>query len=414
MYQFVKAVCLSRTIGSQWQETNVSNILVYDIFANYSKVYLELSNIVLTNHVYVDLDILKTEFSGFNDTLNALLILLGSRALETVPELPSTLVKYAKYSDAFRSEYKVEVVKAGVVLPDNYPADEKHDLEITRPKYKTDLTLIHSHCLVSVNGYYHMTDTDGTKAFVYNGGDTMRRSRNNQLGILSFLDVGAVTKVKILENDIHSQLALSPLKDKIYFTVNTDLDNKSYVLCLGGYLVFPSDNVFYRNGTNSFVLDLNNLPYIERIYESNLYIDLKDLGLTTNPINPNMINLEELWSDRVIKKYLTLSQSFLAVINTNQITTNKIHLRSSNMPGMFTAYRDPVYPLFVNYGKTAEYWKTYEDGHWSVTVQDSFIRNYVISQQATYNLPNVNNNLISNRPFWHSRGYLLEIAGYNF
>jgi hypothetical protein len=110
---------------------------------------------------------------------------------------------------------------------------------------------------------------------------------------------------------------------------------------------------------------------------------------------------------------MTLSQSFLVIVDTQQLTTNKIYLRHSSMPGMFTAYRDPVYPMVANYGKIVEYWKTYEDGHWAVNVQDSFLRNYIFTTQRKQQLANVTNNMISSKPFWHSRGYLLEIAGYD-
>lgn len=413
MYVYVKAVCLSRSIGSQWQELDLSNTLVYDIYAKYTKVYLELSNIVLPNHVYVDFDTLKAEYSGYNDTLNDLLIEIDNRTLPTVAQLPSTVVKYAKYSDVFRSEYKVDITQIGMVVPDNYPQSELHDLVVTRPKYPTDLSLLHSHCLVSVNGYIHMTETDGEKAYVRNGADTMRKSRANHMGITSFLNIGELTKVPLNKDDIVSQADGAPLRERVYFTIDQDVTNKSVILVLGGYMVFPSENVFWQNGDRTFAVDLNHLQYVERIYESDLYIDLNQLELTTNPINEDMVNVDELWSDRVIKEYFTLPQSFLVIVDTPQLTTNQIYLRNCNMPGMFTSYRDPVYPMIANYGKLVEYWKTYEDGHWSVTVQDSFLRNYVISRQDHQQLPNINNNLISSKPFWHSRGYLLEIAGYD-
>ena len=79
---------------------------------------------------------------------------------------------------------------------------------------------------------------------------------------------------------------------------------------------------------------------------------------------------------------------------------------------MFTSYIDPKYPLIVNYGKVAEYWKTEEDGFWSVTVTDSFYRDYLFSQQPAHELEAVSNNRIPMRSFQHSKGFLLEIAGY--
>ena len=241
----------------------------------------------------------------------------------------------------------------------------------------------------------------------------MRKSRVNHLGILSFLDVGALTKIPLLSANIVGQTESAPLKDRIIFSISQDLTNKSFFLVLGGYLVFPHPNVFWRNGEKTFALDLNMLPYLERLYESKAYMDLTALGLTSFPINPDLIDLEEVWSDAILKNYLTLSQSFLVLVDTPNLLTNNIYLRHSDLPGMFTAYQDPVYPLIVNYGKAVEYWKTREDNHWSVTVQDSFLRNFVLSQQSIAQLPYMNGNLIPQKPYWNSRGYLLEISGFN-
>lgn len=416
MYNFVNSVCLSRSIGSQWHEVDLSNILVFDIYTTYSKVYLILSNPSLPDNVYVDFDTQFQEFSSYQGTLNQWLMDLGNRTLPTVDVLPSTSVKVAKYSDAIRSGYKVQLTKIGVVTPDNYPASELQDLVITRPEHKTDMGLIHSHCLVSVNGFYHRTDTDAHKAFVYRGGDTGRRSHINHVGILSFLDIGALTKVPIDPTRIYTQSAPgvpSTLKDRIYFDIDQDLTNKSVILVLGGYLVFPEQGTFWQSGDHTLALDINQIPYAQRIYESQRYLDLSGLGLTHFPLSKDAIDVDELYSDDVLKRYLTLSQSFLVIVDTSNLITNKIHLRHSHLPGMFTCYQDPVLPLIVSYGKVAEYWKVFEDGYWAVNVEDSFYRNYVLSQQPIYQLKTINGHLLPNQPFWHSQGHLLEILGYH-
>lgn len=412
MYTFVNAVVLGRSAGAQWADADLSDIIVYDIFNSYVKVYLVLDDPNLTEDVFVDFSVLKTEFSSYTGTLDELLTYLDLRVLPTVLEIPSTNVKRVKYSDAIRSQYKVSLTNIGIETPGNYPQLDLHDLEITRPKYNTPLELLHSHCLVSINGYYHMTDTDGERAFIHKGADTMRSGKNNHIGITSFLDVGALTKIKLDKDFIVGQTPTSPLSEKVYFTVPDNLDGKSYILILDGYMVLPDTDVFWRNGEHSFALNLNMLPYLERIYEASLYMDMTELGLSDPIVSPETMILSEVWSDAIIKNYLTMSQSYLVLVDTPNLVSNKIHLRHSNLPGMFTAYQDPTMPLFAGHGKVAEYWKTFEDDHWSVTVQDSFLRNYILSEQPTSNSVVVNNHLLSTEPYKHSRGYLLDIAGY--
>lgn len=413
MYQIINSLCLSRSTGAQWEELDLSSTVVKNIFEIYYQVYLTIYNTVLDVNIYVDMNTLRSEFSNYDNTLSVLLIELENRTLDTVESIPSTNVKYVKYSDAIRANYKIELTVAGQVLPDNYPISDMKDIEIKRPNYDTDMSLLHDYCLITVNGFVHNTDTDGTRAYVYDAVKTLNKSRSNHIGILSFLDVGSLDKIKINKDNILPLDETSSLKDKIYFSVEEDLNNKSYILILGGYMIFPDENIFWRSGEHTFALNLNLLPYVERIYESNYYIDLSDLELTTNPINDTMINTDELWSDEVIKKYMTLTQSFLVLVDTDKLINRKISLRSCNLPGLFTSYIDPTYPLFVNYGKIAEYWKVLEDGHWSVSVQDSFLKNYILSEQPIQQLENITSNLLPNKPFRHSRGFLLEIAGYN-
>jgi hypothetical protein len=77
---------------------------------------------------------------------------------------------------------------------------------------------------------------------------------------------------------------------------------------------------------------------------------------------------------------------------------------------MFTAYKDPVYPLFVGNGRIAEYWKTKEDNHWSVTVQDSYLKNRVFSSVKIDTLNNVADAVVTSNQYSNSRGFLLEIG----
>lgn len=412
MYKYVAALCLSRSIGAQWETVDLQSILVFDIFNKYRQVYLTLSSVYLDDTVYVDLEVLRNEYSSYNDTLTALLTELGTRALPTVAELPNARVRYAKYSDAFYSGYLVDTTLIGVGTPANYPADERKDLKITRPGYKTDLSLLHTHCLVSVNGFLHRTDTDGKYGYVVDGRKSLEKAKQNHLGILSFLDIGAVEKLPIAPEDIYAQDTDSDLKSHAYIRINVPVTNKTVMLVLGGYLVMQQAGVFWQTGDQTFVLNFLALPMLERYFESSRFLDLSALGLSQSSENPDEINAAEFLSDTVLKKYLTLSQSFFVVVDTPALFTEKIYLRHYNLPGMFIAHQDPVYPLFVGYGRMAEYWKVFEAGYWSVAVQDSFTMNYVFSKRPVADLQNVTPNAIPGNTFKHSDGFLLQLGTY--
>ena len=93
--------------------------------------------------------------------------------------------------------------------------------------------------------------------------------------------------------------------------------------------------------------------------------------------------------------------------------SNKIPIRQMQSPGIFTSYQDPVYPLIVGHGQLAEYWKVKEDGVWSVTVVDSFYRNYIHTLQNRALLENITDQMTFYQPYHYSQGVLLELGAYS-
>lgn len=412
MYNLVSALAMSRTIGAQWQTVDLSQTPVYQIYNNFTKVFLTVSNIFVEGNVYIDFDILREEFSAFDGKIDDLFTVIGNRSLETVDKLPNAKVRYSAFSDAFRAGYKVETCIIGQTTPRNPVPSDLKDLKLTRPDFDTNMSLIHSHCLVTVNGFVHRTDTDGKAAYVYDGRASLTKSRHNQLGLISFLDVGALKKVPILPENIYSQETNSKLWTRTYLHINEDLTNKSVILILGGYMVFPEDGIFWQTGDRTFAINFSSFPFIQRFFESEKYLDFSSLGLSKHTQNDEIVSALELMSDDVLKKYLTLSQSFFVIVDTPSLFTNKHYIRDTNMPGMFITNKEPTQPLLTGFGKVSEYWKTEEDGQWSVTVQDSFLQNFTFSTRPTKELKNITPACIPTRTFKHSKGFLLEIGTY--
>lgn len=407
-YSYVSARVLPNVIGAQWQELDISEILVSVLFSKYRAIFLTL--IKDGERVYVDFDQLKAEYASYPNTINVLLLSIGGRILDTVEQLPGGKNNYVTYRDAVSVGYSVQLDKRGVQYPENFPKAELTDLRMVRTKYNTDMRLIHSHCLISINGFYHRTDSDGENLFIVDGGISVRKKNIGHTGILSFYDIGAVKKLGINKDSMVPLPSHTHLKESVVFTIPESTDGKSVLLCLGGYLVFPDANTFWKVSDHEYAVNLNFLPYLERILESGEFIDLGPLGLSASSINPANVNVDEIWSDEVIKRYFTLSQSFFIIVDTKSLFWNKLTIRQSLIPGSFVAYEDPTYPLVVGHGRTAEYWKIYEHPYWSVTVMDSWYRNYIFNRQPEDTLVNVTNQLAMDRPFFYSQGQLLEIG----
>lgn len=415
MYTYVKATSLKRTIGAQWSNEDIRTIPLNLLFYECSHVYLELSNPALSSHVYVNMNSYRTEFGSSPLTVQDWLIHIGSRTLTTVDSVPSTDVKYVKYNDAFRSKYKINRCKIGVNYPNNYPEEELKDLVLTRPEMPSVVPLLHKKCLITINGFVHMTDTDEfDECYVVDGASSMRARNDNQMGILSFEDFGDLRKVKIDPLTIRGQALNAPLRDRIYFDIPGNLDNKSYILVLGGIMFFVQPDVFWRSGTNTFALDINRINYTELLFDMEHFLDIASLGLLKEANNPNVWDTANIYSDAVIKKYLTMNQSFMVIVDKPLLLTNKIHVKYSSVPGHLRCYQEPVYPLVLGRGKIADYWKTYEnDGIWSLRVTDPWYRHYINETIDEKRANKINAHLRPDRPFRYSKAFFLQIAGHN-
>ena len=415
MYQYLRSVCLARTIGAQWREVDLSHALVFDIYATYYQVFHIVKTPFHTEELYVDFNALRSEFSSYNNSLLQWFHEVGNRTLPYVDSIPSHHLKFAKYSDGFYSGYRADLCKVGFNYPRSVGREYLPDIRIDRPRYKTDLSSLHTHCLVSINGLYHLTDADDKFAYVYQAGQTNRLSNQNQFGILSFLDIGEITKIPITPEMVGRVESTRPLKEKLRITLpneDIDLSNKSTILVLGGYLIFEQPHVFWQNSDNSYIVEITNLPYLERVMESQRYIDLSSLGLDKYMGRDDLFNIDQMYSDEVLRAYATLSQSYLAIVDTPQLFTKRIYIRKTNSPGHYLSHTDPVYPLIAGQGKVLEYWKQHEDGQWSLSVTDPYYKHYVFREEVENKLENITPNLTPYSLGRVTNGYLLEIAGY--
>lgn len=411
MYTLVSAVTLQALTGAQYATTDLSQTPVNVMFSIYSEIYLTLSNPYLSANVYVDLLQYKPQIDGFSGTLAQWFTNIGNMTLTTISAVPSTTVTYARYSDATYSGYKANVCQIGFQIPLNYPTDTLPDLQVTRPGYSTDLSLINNYCIATVNGYLHRTDYDGTYAYIQQGAVTMRKSNLNNFGFLSFLDIGQIQVLPIDVTKVYADTSVPgmSLKNKIYMNINQDTTGKSVLLSLGGYLVMPTPGIFYQVGTGIYCLHTDALPLLQRYFESVQYIDLSSLGLSSSIMYPQTINAPEFLSDTVLLKYLQLSQSFWIVVDSPNVSFSQTLLESGKIPGLYVSYEQPINPLIVGYGRMAEYWTVYEDQKWSMHVDNSFLMNFGFATNPDTVSGNINPALIPGNEISNSQGYSLLI-----
>lgn len=414
MYQYITSLSLTTTISAQWQTTDVADMALSVMYSKYRETFLTVKESITGNQFFVPMDAYRTALASSNLTVNQWLISMDGVTLETVSELPNKDLVTAKYANAILSGYKIELAKAGYGYPQNMPVSELTDLALTRPQFMTDLSLIHSHCLTKVNGYYHRTAFDGTKAFILDGGVTAAMKRCSHTGIVSFLSIGSIEEKQLTDDDFMPLTEGAPLKEGIIIKLPNEAVGKSMMFILGGYMIQPESGVFYPNSDTAWVLNIQGLPYFQRIFESRKEIDLSSLKLEALATNQEHALVQEsLLSDETISAYLKLSQTYLAIVDTPALYYNRIQVRVSNIPGLITSYQEPDYPLVMGYGKHVEYSKVQETQYWALRVADAWYKQFAFNTAPTRNVEVLTDHWVTWKPYLRTDGYLLEISGKN-
>lgn len=407
MYNVIKSIGIKYGINKRWEAVNLNDYAVVDLYKIYRKCYIQLSNGAVPVINCLDIEDVRFQYSLYPGTFDELLIEIGNVALPTIVPFPTINTKIARYRDAFQAGYDVTPVSP--IYGVNSSSENLTAVMLTRSSPVIDYEIFHKHCLISINGFYHFTDTDKTSGcLVYDAMKSLRISNQNQVGIYSFEGVCSIELIAIKPEMIHKQDPNEKYSSSTYLQLDKDLTNKSVMLVIGGYLHTVDSGTFAKVGLSDFKIDFSNYQLLDRYFESSKYIDMSSLNLSVTNRNLSQISIQELFSDDKIVAYLTLSQSFFVILDNPDIFTNRQYIKRSNMYGMYISYQEPRYPLVVGLGRHPEYISTLEDGQYSVTIQDNTIQNKIYNTVNPLNLNSVANSNLSINPTDIASGYFLE------
>lgn len=418
MYHAVGAIGIKKGLNKRWESIRLTDYKVSELFDQFRRVILTLTLNQSTDKLYVDIQSLAARYASYSLRVSDMLIELGNETLPQLTNPPVISTRTAKFRDAHASRYKVTPVSPLYGI--NAAVENRTAVMLTRENPTTDYQYFKKRCMVSVNGFYHMIDTDNKSGvLVYDAMTSLRIAKQNQIGLYSFADVCDIEYVPITPSMVHKRLTPDmvaglrqpePYASSGFIKLNKDLTNKTVLLVLGGYLHVPESLLYSQVGTDEFKIDFLNYPLFDRIYESLQYIDLKPLGLVNDIRNKTQFSVQQLLSDEVLLKYMTLSQSFFVILDTPEVFVNRQYIKKTGMPGMFISYNPPVYPIVVGNGRMPEYWSTHEDGQYSLTVYDNTVRQKTYNQANARALNAVTSSDVSIDPELMSGAYFLELG----
>lgn len=407
MYQLVSAIAQLQAAGSAWAEVDLSTMTLSQIASTYSEAYLRVSSPFWTKDRTMLFTQIMQDYLQRDHTLAQFFNDNGNTTLPSIDGLASIGRGHVKYADAYWAGYKLErgsYQQNPTIIP---PVGEADTLIMSKPGL--DARVFYKNCLVSINGLIHRVDADSQYVYVLQAGNSNYLSRRNEVGIVNFQDVGELECVSITPDMLFKMHEDQPFANQIFIKSPVSAEGKTAALVMGGYLFLLDNLSFFRVAEDIFCLDTQSVALLDRFFESRSLIDLSSLGLEYNGANKAQISREQLFSDEVLTKWMTLSQSFLVFIDSPGVTVTRTQLPETPFAKQYICYEEPTLPLVTGCGLIPPYWVTEDDGLFSLWVGDNVKPHYLFHTTPAAQSPMPADNRIPYNRESYSRAYFLDI-----
>lgn len=358
MYQLIRARHRLDSRSGKWRDVVLTDAPCATLATVYGDVrlYIEIpygpEPLVSVLHWVNVLDLIQN--IGPTVTVQEWLTSLGNKTLPFDSELPDETVRLVKYAQAWHCGYQIHPVGKLGHVDQTITAGHKEDLVITHPEFKPEY--IRNNTLITVNGYYHLTDYTSQGVRVIEGNTTVRKCNDNQVGVYSFETIGGLTYLPITDEMISGLNADAPLWDATYITIpeKYDIKGKTVLLVTGGFLNVLSD-VYTQVSDNTFRIRFRNMGFLDRYLESVNHINLDSLGLEHTSDNPSLFSVPDLKCNRVIREYLKLAQTFFVIVDAPNLFHSFEPVESLSLPNRYVDDKYERLPLVGAYGKALDY-----------------------------------------------------------
>lgn len=365
-YSFVSAIGREKGLELGWVPVDPMTKTIQELVNKYQNLLIKFTNPFLTDPIIFDLPNNRHLFNNFTVTLQAWITANSGTALPSSGKEFSTRRIYAEYGDAYRHNYQFRRVH-----PSAHPDMEVNDIlrtDVLMTRPGSDYDLLSKRALVSVNGYVHRTDISGYGIYIRDARKTVERSKDNLIGLLTFTNIADMTILPIDDNMIFKPGVDHRLYDGAYINLGQTTVNKSVMICIGGYLHAGHD-AYSVTGDGIVKIDFTHIPLLQRIYESRNHLDLSALDHHYLTGLDDGLPMNAFHSDEFIRDYLKLSQSFIVILNSPGLVSEKSSIAYSKFPGLCVSFEDPRHWMVNRFGRTLNYHHRREMDRWSVTTQ---------------------------------------------
>lgn len=408
MYNLITAFVKEKANSKAWTEADLADVVLFDMQDRYSDVHLHVTTTqapaVVRRINWADI---RGSITDLTATLEEHFLRNGNKTLKTYATLASIESGEVRYADVLQADYKVDIINRNYAVGNANATIDANDVYLHKPG--VDPIDFKDHCLVVVNDLLHFVDADTNYIYVTDAMKTCRLSGRNELGIINFKNIGKITCHPITEAMLSGESATrNKLGEKFYIKLPTSAKGKLVGISLGGYFHLLNSKVFYPISDTYYCFDVRNIELVDRIFESEDIIDLSSLGLERAGRNDKQLSKEQLYSNEVIKKYATLSQSFLIVFDNPEVIKEMVAIQESALPGMYVTPTMPRLPIFYKKGMLASYRMEQDLGAFAIRTHRGFYNHYMMHTTTTATNPA--DNRVPHDPRKRSHAYFLKLS----
>lgn len=369
MYTYFQAYALSRSLDSQFETVDLSQMPMETIYNNYSQVFLSLNYSYATNQIYTDLNMLKEKYRTSTLTLTEVIAAAPNGYFYPLSDIPYYRVNYSRYMDSQLAGYHL--------------TKQNNDLVLNNPKVSSNDFL--KYCLVSINGFILPTTLVNNQITVADAYSQIVLNNNTRVGILSFEEVNPISILPITADMIFPATNRT-LHDMLYIKSGLS-DQYVTMLVMNGYVIAPTSNGFFPVGNGVFNLSLRKLGYDfklvdslpHQIYNYNYILSQLPSSLTSQYTNipPNTVSVPLIQTANFISQYLTLPNSFLVQVQTSNILVKSQNILNTQLECQLISNTQPLNILTGSQGRIVDYFYSYDKGKFVITSPYMHDNNYV-------------------------------------
>lgn len=419
MYTYQSAVLRKLGKNERFESVDISSVLMNDLKDEYRDGYIALTNPQLSGTRYVSLQSIKTtQLYMTNIAFTEWLGQLGAAFLPELSTDPTLVEKTTAYANLYQTGYRVSLVHPND--NPNIPADESQKTDLLIRKTGMVHADFYNHALVTVGGFFHLTDLAAWGVKVKDGGRLREvGGSSNALGILSFKNVCPIHQLPITALMLSHNALAAPYKDEVIINLGVDASGKGVMVVMDGYLHF-NDNTFTVINYNPLIIRINTprIPLLQRFYETRKFLPMDHLNLTSIEESPGLVAVPEFFNDANIAATLTTMRSFVVLTDEPQIFFRKHQMNDSQLPGTFETNIFPRWPIRTAYGRMPETWLRVTPG-WglddrkyilSCAPLDNTQPNYLFETYPWTSEPVVDDSLRYPAPHRYCNAHLFEIG----